>query len=206
MAYIFDTNQLKYIETCIKNNKNIKWIGKQLGCSDKTIKRTIIKNKISSILTNSEKITFFKYYIENGTIKEIPFIHYKNEKNIIYKESCFEYGLWWHRQPESKNTNRYFRTCINYERLFLHRYKYEIEHKCSIISGEVDHINDDKSDNSIHNLQLLSSYDHGVKTSTGRIQSPEKLSKLSKLHKGIPKSDEHKKKLSESAKNRWNKK
>ena len=90
----------------------------------------------------------------------------------------------------------------------LHKAIYEDYYKCSILKGNViHHINKDRTDNRISNLQLMTLGQHTTLHNTGRKYSEETCRKLSESLKGEnnpnwgkPRSEETKKKISESQK------
>ena len=58
------------------------------------------------------------------------------------------------------NENDYFRHSLGKTTLLLHRYVWE-KHNCEIPEGyEIHHIDGDKANNDISNLQLISAHDH----------------------------------------------
>ena len=88
----------------------------------------------------------------------------------------------------------------------LHKAIYEDHHKCSILKGNViHHINKERTDNRISNLQLMTSGQHTTLHNTGRVYSEETRRKMSESlsgenhpNWGKPRSEETKQKIRES--------
>jgi len=78
-------------------------------------------------------------------------------------------------------------------------------------SEHVHHKNENRSDNRLENLELLTSADHCSLHSTGRrhpnrkgrVWTDEQRAKVSAALKGRPKSDEHRRKQSEGMRAAW---
>lgn len=70
----------------------------------------------------------------------------------------------------------------------------------------VDHIDGDKQNNTISNLQLLSNVDNLRKAIAGKPSWKRGKTGFKTWNKGIPQSDEVKNKISESIKLMWKKK
>lgn len=80
----------------------------------------------------------------------------------------------------------------------LHRYKYEIEHNCVIPKGMViHHKNFDKLDNDIDNLQIMTRAKHNKIHHEGTKHSEEAKRKIGDSHRGKPRSQEVRFKISE---------
>jgi hypothetical protein len=82
-----------------------------------------------------------------------------------------------------------------------HVYIWQQTHQATVDSEDViHHINGDKSDNRVENLQIMTRADHTRLHTIGKSHSlsDEHKLKISKARKGKPLSDEHKQKLSKS--------
>lgn len=99
----------------------------------------------------------------------------------------------------------------NQKDLFMQRLVYSSYYQCDIPEGfHVDHIDNDRKNNSISNLQLLTPKENNRKALLGKKLSEEHKAKLSKIHKGqVPwikgkkHTEEAKAKISAAQKARW---
>ena len=83
---------------------------------------------------------------------------------------------------------------------YLHRLIFEDYHKCTICpNASIHHIDGDKTNNKIDNLQLISKSQHSKLHNTGRPCSDETKEKLHKANKGRIISEETKQKMSEES-------
>jgi hypothetical protein len=130
-------------------------------------------------------------------------------------------GIWW-----CQDKRGYYEAGIKGRKTRLHRYIYEQAHGPIPRGYDVHHIDEDKTNNSLENLQMLlrsahNSY-HGAKNGNSWLHTPESIAKMAAAKTGKPGrvwteesreklrdsrakqvySEESKKKMSESAKNR----
>lgn len=110
------------------------------------------------------------------------------------------------------NNGRYAITSVkegNHNK-YLHRLIFEDYYKITLLkTTHIHHINGNKLDNRIENLQMLTQTEHAILHNKNKVLSEETKQKISEANKGKKLSSETKKKLSESRKGKnnplWNK-
>lgn len=88
-----------------------------------------------------------------------------------------------------------------YKHRNLHQYIWMVANGCDIPEGyDIHHVDGDKNNNSIYNLELIEHKEHVSEHKKGMTFSEEYIRKLSESHKGKHHTDNTKKKISESNK------
>lgn len=101
----------------------------------------------------------------------------------------------------------YWRCKIGRKQVLLHRYIMEQHIGRKLARNElVHHINGDRQDNCLENLRVIALGAHTALHSTGTKRSPETCAKISAKAKGRVRSDEAKRKTSESLREHWRRK
>ena len=86
-----------------------------------------------------------------------------------------------------------------YKHCCIHQYIWMVANGCDIPEGyDIHHIDGNKLNNSIYNLELIDEKTHISEHKKGKKHSEETRNKISKSHKGKIFSEEHKRKISEA--------
>lgn len=111
-------------------------------------------------------------------------------------------------KPRDQSKTRYLKMRVNGVNVPVHRHVMETHLGRKLLTNEhVHHINGNKHDNRLENLQVLSASEHSILENTGKKLTDEHKAKLSAAGKGKPKptnkyprTQEHKQKISQSMK------
>lgn len=130
---------------------SIRDIATKLGCSESPIKKAMRDHKIKArSLKESNKLRCKQKPQSNPGRREMPKSHRFGEDSHSWKGG------------RSPTNNGYMRIRIDGKLVLEHRYIWE-QNNCKIPKGyQVHHINGDKLDNRIENLQMLKNSEHQI--------------------------------------------